>query len=99
MRPTYFLPLPRLLFLTLPCLLCAATATAQNVIAYHVDPQPADKTFHIRLDIPHVRELTVRVQIPVWSPGAYMVGNYAANIADLSAEDATHKKLRVTHPD
>ncbi len=98
MRRTYFTPL-FILPTILSGILCAAVASAQNVIAYHVDPQPADKTFKIRLDIPRVRELTVRVQIPVWSPGAYMTGNYATNIADLSAEDAKHQKLRVTHPD
>jgi predicted metalloprotease with PDZ domain len=80
-------------------LTCTATANAQNVITYTVEPHSADKTVQIRMDIPRVTELTVRVQIPVWSPGAYISGNYAANIADLSARDGSHKPLRTYHPD
>jgi predicted metalloprotease with PDZ domain len=94
MRPNYIFPLYLLLGLT-----CAVAADAQNVITYHVDPHIADKTFQVRMDIPHITDLTVRVQIPVWGPGAYMVANYANNIADVSAEDGSHKKLRTYHPD
>lgn len=75
-------------------------AAAQRVITYHVVPHCADKTLQVRMDIPHIHELTVRLQIPLWSPGAYFVANFiAANIADLSAEDTHHKKLRVYHSD
>jgi len=91
---------PRLLPLMLLLgLLCATAANAQSVITYHVAPSVADKTYHIQLDIPHNQDPIVRVQIPVWSPGAYIVGDYAANIADLSATDAAHKPLLVYHPD
>jgi predicted metalloprotease with PDZ domain len=93
MRPSRLLP-----FLTLFGLVGVA-AGAQNVITYHVTPRMADKALQIRIDIPRVKEPIVRVQIPVWSPGAYMVGNYAVNIADLTAEDADHKPLHVYHPD
>ena len=88
-------------FLTLPffCLLSASPALAQNVITYRVETKTADKTYQIRMDIPHVKELTVRVQIPVWSPGAYFSGNYATNIVGISAEEEAHKPLKITHPD
>ncbi|HLV79039.1 MAG TPA: PDZ domain-containing protein [Chthonomonadaceae bacterium] len=91
---------PRLLpLLLLLGLLYVTAAGAQSVISYHVSPDVADKTYHIQMDIPHNREPIVRVQIPVWSPGAYIAGDYAANIADLSATDAAHKPLTVYHPD
>lgn len=80
-------------------LLGASPALAQNAITYRVEPRTADKSYQIRMDIPHVKELTVRVQIPVWSPGAYISGNYAQNITDLSAEDGNHKPLKIYHPD
>src|SRR5579859_7870828 len=94
MRPFRLLPAIMMLgfFSALPVL-------AQDVITYHVDPQAAERMLKIRIDIPRVKDPVVRVQIPVWAPGAYMVGNYAANIADLSAEDADHKPLHVFHPD
>ena len=90
---------PFLLPLPLFCLLSASPALAQNVITYRVEPKTADRTYQIRMDIPHVKELTVRVQIPVWSPGAYISGNYAANIVGISAEDDAHKPLKIYHPD
>ena len=85
--------------LPLLCLLCVSPAVAQNVITYQVDTRTAEKSFLVRMDIPHVTELTVRVQIPVWSPGMYISGSYAANIADISAEDGAHKPLKIYHPD
>ena len=87
--------------LTMPlfCLFGFSPALAQNVITYHVETHMAEKSFQVHMDIPHVRELTVRVQIPVWSPGAYISGNYAANIADISAEDGQSRPLKVYHPD
>ena len=88
-------------FLAVPLfyLLGASPAVAQDVITYQVETRTAEKSFHVRLDIPQVKELTVRVQIPVWSPGAYLSGNYTANIADISAEDGQHKPLKIYHPD
>jgi hypothetical protein len=76
-----------------------AAAYGQSVITYHVAPQMADKTLKISMDVPRVRELTVRVQMPVWAPGAYFVGNFATNVADVSATDTKGKTLHVYHPD
>jgi predicted metalloprotease with PDZ domain len=85
-----------------PCafvgLLCAA-ANAQNVITYHVEPRIADKALQIQMEIPRVRDLTVRLQMPVWMPGAYFVGNFATSVADISATDPNQKPLRIFHPD
>src|SRR5205814_1843998 len=41
----------------------------------------------------------LKVQIPTWSPGAYMIGNYAANIAEVVATDGKGSPLNVRHPD
>ena len=81
--------------------LVAGTCHAQGVITYHIDPRPADKTYHVHMDIPHVHELTVRLQMPVWMPGAYFVGNFATTVADVHAvtAGAADKALRVFHPD
>jgi predicted metalloprotease with PDZ domain len=93
MNPVRRLILPSLL------LLLGVAAQAQNTITYHVAPQMADKTLQISIDVPRVRELTVRLQMPVWMPGAYFVGNFATNVADVSATDNKGKALRVFHPD
>ncbi len=77
----------------------AAPVMAQEVISYEVKPLAKERSFQIQMEIPKVRELTVRLQIPVWSPGAYGVGNYAANIVGISATDSQGKPLRVFHPE
>jgi predicted metalloprotease with PDZ domain len=92
-------PVRSLVAAALLAALCGHAASAQNVITYHVEPQMADKALRIRVDIPRVRELTVRVQMPVWMPGAYFTGNFATTVADVSAVDTGEKPLRVTHPD
>lgn len=74
-------------------------AFAQDVISYEVKPLVSEKSFRVQMDIPKVRDLTVRLQIPVWSPGAYRVGDYAANIKDISATDTKGTPLRVFHPE
>ena len=91
-------PFQRFALCSLLCLLCAP-AIGQGAITYNVEPVMADKTLHVRMDIPRVRELTVRVQMPVWMPGAYFVGNFASSVADVSATDAGRKPLHVYHPD
>jgi len=93
MKPVRSLILPSIL------LLFGAAAQCQSTITYHIAPQMADKTLRVSMDIPRVRELTVRVQMPVWMPGAYFVGNFAANVADVSASDNKGKTLHVYHPD
>lgn len=93
MRPFFPLVLASVICLS------AGPALAQSAITYRVEPQVADKMLRVRLDIPRVRELTVRVQMPVWAPGSYSVGNFANNVTSVSATDMNQKPLRVTHPD
>ncbi len=95
--------MPRIRYVFLPVLLTLAAhpALAQNHITYHVEPVAQNKTFKVAIDIPAVKELTVRVQMPVWMPGAYFVGNFANSVSDVHAADAGGSKrtLRVFHPD
>jgi predicted metalloprotease with PDZ domain len=68
-------------------------------IRYDVAPDAANKQFRIVMTVPGVKEGKVRIQIPAWSPGAYIIGNYSANIAELAATDAKGSPLDVRHPD
>ena len=62
-------------FLAIPffCLLGIPSVGAQNVITYQLETRATAKSFQVHMDIPHVKELTVRVHIPVWSPGGLYV--------------------------
>lgn len=77
----------------------AVGARAQDRISYRVECDTAEKRLKVRIDIPRIKDLTVRAQMPVWMPGAYFMGNFATNVADVHAEDTARKSLHVSHPD
>lgn len=87
------------------CFMAVATAgLAADRIRYEVRPKGETKQYQINIIVPHADSKAVRFQIPTWSPGAYMIGNYAANITDVSAyavvgKSEEMKKLEVTQPD
>lgn len=90
--------------LTVPALLCVlftcpAYCSAQNEITYRVEPHVTEKTYRVEITIPRNHELTVRLQMPVWMPGAYFVGNFATNVSDVVATDPAKHPLRLFHPD
>jgi len=80
-------------------LVSAISGQCQSVITYTVEPRVFDKTLHIRMDIPVAHQSTVRLQMPVWMPGAYFIGNFATNVSDVSAKDEEERILTVAHPD
>lgn len=80
-------------------LLLSHAAVAVENITYDVTPDAANKQFRIVMTVSKVTGGKLRVQIPAWSPGAYIISNYAANIADLSATNAQGSPLTITHPD
>jgi predicted metalloprotease with PDZ domain len=88
----------KVVFVGLLLILCHA-AVAAGRITYSVMPDFQTKQFRIEMTIPRLREDKISVQIPTWSPGAYMAGNYAANIKDVTAETDGGSSLAVEHPD
>src|SRR5205809_919067 len=88
---------------------CAASSTrAADRITYEVRPDAAGKQFLVALTVPGVTGDTLRVQIPTWSPGAYMMRDYAKSIRDVEARGEPASggpasgrpgALAVTHPD
>lgn len=77
----------------------AQAASAVSVITYTVKPLPETKQFEITLDVPRIHGDSLRVQIPTWSPGAYIVAGFASSIMDVTAQSKDGKALDVTHPD
>ncbi len=61
-------------------------------------PEAEGKQLQITMSVP-VKEKTVDVQIPNWSPGAYMLSVFNKNIKDISAATEDGKPLTVAHPD
>src|SRR5689334_9923590 len=68
----------------------AATQVGRLDIEYTV--KVADipgQLFHVTMDIRNINQPTLELSLPVWSPGWYVIENYARNVA----------RFRVTGPD
>src|SRR5437588_11816422 len=78
--------------------LLATAAMAHGEIGYLVNVQPDQQKLAVEITVP-ARAGTVSVQIPNWSPGAYVYGNFYENVHDVAATDAAGNALPVTHPD
>ena len=56
--------------------------SARAEITYTVTPDPANNALHVSIDVP-AKGKTTDVQIPNWSPGAYILSNFKAGIKNL----------------
>ncbi len=68
-------------------------------ILYDVHPNVSARQYHITITVPKVSSSTLKFQIPTWSPGAYMIGNYAGRVGEVRAEAPDGSTLNVAHPD
>lgn len=59
----------------------------------------AQKTFHLSVTVEGVTEPKLRVAIPAWSPGWYVLTNADKNISHLTAQNEAKATLPVEHPD
>ncbi|MCB9898780.1 MAG: M61 family metallopeptidase [Planctomycetes bacterium] len=70
------------------------------MIRYHVRlPQHSAHRVDVRMTLDDVTEPTVDVSMPVWTPGSYLVREFARNVLDLSASDDAGRGLAVTKVD
>jgi predicted metalloprotease with PDZ domain len=82
----------------LAIVLTLAVSMARATIDYTIKPVRDARQYEVTVSPDHVNGSVVRFQIPVWSPGAYIIANFASNIADVSAT-VDGKPGTVTHPD
>ncbi|HEY7545948.1 MAG TPA: hypothetical protein VID27_13740, partial [Blastocatellia bacterium] len=89
--PTLFL------FFVLFILVGAPSAAAQSKdlrIDYTVEVASVDKQlFHVTADIQNIRQPSLEISLPTWTPGWYTVENYAKNILRFQVTDANGKRL------
>jgi predicted metalloprotease with PDZ domain len=63
-------------------------------IAYRVAmPAPASHLYDIEMDVDGASGATLALQLPVWSPGRYARMDFARNIQEFRATDATGRPL------
>jgi predicted metalloprotease with PDZ domain len=55
--------------------------------------RPADHTFHVTLRCDEIKGELQDFKMPQWSPGYYGIGDYARNVSNFRAEDASGRSL------
>ena len=98
----------RALFLCLFCLLwfrspafTQAIYSENQIPARGVDIQytlnfknPASHLYDVEIAIKGIRETSLSVSMPAWSPGMYRIENYARNVQDFRAANARNQPLK-----
>src|SRR5580698_8669218 len=70
------------------------SAQAAEMVRYTVRfPDPQTHYVSVEAVLPSAGESTVEVFMPVWTPGSYLVREYARNIEAISASDSAGKPL------
>jgi predicted metalloprotease with PDZ domain len=66
----------------------AAAAAERIAITVSMD-QPSTHYFHVVLHVDGLRGDTLDVKLPAWTPGYYLIMDYARNVLNFHAEDST----------
>lgn len=69
-------------------------ALSTEILQYDVAmPDPASHLFEVTLHCPVETVTTLDLKMPVWTPGSYLVREYAKHLQDFSATDAQGQSL------
>src|SRR3989442_6676443 len=101
------------LFLCVLCLFVAVPSSfAQAIYAENQIPargvsieytvafkNPTSHVYDVDIQIKGIREPSVSVSLPAWSPGIYRIENYARNVQDFRATNTRNQALRSEQTD
>ncbi|MBZ5534598.1 MAG: PDZ domain-containing protein [Acidobacteriia bacterium] len=74
--------------------LTSSAAGAPSVSYLLAMPRPSSHLYVVTIHVEEIEEPFIDVAMPAWSPGAYIVGNYAKNVQEFSADDGAGSPLR-----
>ena len=67
-------------------------------IHYHVSMfSPAEHIFKVQLEIDNWSEKSLTLKLPVWTPGSYLIREYARHIQSFSAQNAINNQQLESH--
>ena len=76
----------------------SSLTTNQVEIFYQVAmPQPQFHLFEVTLKVNNWHKRELDLKMPVWTPGSYLVREYAKQVQDFIAEDRNSKKSLLSH--
>ncbi|NUN64042.1 M61 family metallopeptidase [Pseudanabaena biceps] len=68
---------------------------SQSQFTYRLSiPEPENHLLHVELAIADWQDKSIDLKLPVWTPGSYLVREYAKNLQDFSATDELGNPLR-----
>ncbi len=76
----------------------AGFAHAQPVVYTLRAPAPSTHVLEVRAVVPTDGRATIEMTMPIWSPGYYVVENYAKNVSDFGASTLGGAALTVSQP-
>src|SRR5690348_15612057 len=81
----------------LTVLIAPAAAAQEGRLELEYTVKVADipaQLFHVTTDIRNIKQPALELSLPVWSPGWYVIENYAKNISRFRVTDAGWRELR-----
>ncbi|MCA6586533.1 MAG: M61 family metallopeptidase [Pseudanabaena sp. M051S1SP1A06QC] len=67
---------------------------SDNQFTYRISiPEPTNHMLHVELAIANWQHDFINLKLPVWTPGSYLVREYAKHLQDFEAIDADGEKL------
>jgi len=85
----------RLLELLVLCAICSLSAAAQTPsLVYKLGmEQPNSHYFDVELAVANNHSAKLQVYMPVWTPGSYLIREYAKNVQEFRASDENGRSL------
>lgn len=78
----------------------ARAAEAPPALEYRLSiPEPASQWVHVELDVKDPRGRFTKLAMPAWTPGSYLIRDFARHVYDVDAVDGSGRKLAVTRLD
>jgi predicted metalloprotease with PDZ domain len=76
----------------------SGASSTTPIIHYQVAmPQPESHLFEVTLSVQGWQELVLDLKMPVWTPGSYLVREYAKHLQDLSADTGEQRHPLPSH--
>lgn|SRR5574344_418387 len=77
-------------------LLIGGSVSAQSKMQYHVALDTVNHYFHVQLrcNVCKADQDTLKLQMPVWAPGYYLIVNFPKNLVDFVATDKDGQALK-----
>ncbi len=67
-----------------------------SAVAYRVAiPEPKSHLLHVELEVDEIEGKPLTLWLPAWTPGSYLIREFARNVQELAARDGNGRPLRI----